>query len=245
MDQIIQINDYNGKSVVSARDLHEFFEVTTRFDMWIKRMMEYGFTENIDFQRLHKNVQTPNGGKKLVLDDYALTLDTAKEISMLQRSVKGKQARQYFIECEKHLANKVKIKSGDQLILEAVNLLQERVKIQEEALKTLTPKADFADRVIGSKSTFPTTVIAKELQMTAQALNSFLHASGVQYKVNGTWVLYKKYEKIGLVEYKTEIFATRTVRSMEWTEYGRAFIINKVQPLRKYEPLPFQNSLNK
>ena len=245
MDQIIQINDYNGKSVVSARDLHKFLEVNTRFDNWCKRMMEYGFTENIDYQRLSKFVQTPNGGKRSILDDYAFTLDTAKEISMLQRSEKGKQARQYFIECEKHLANKVRIKSGDQLILEAVNLLQERVKVQEEALKTLTPKADFADRVIGSKSTFPTTVIAKELEMTAQALNSFLHAAGVQYKVNGTWVLYKKYEKAGFVEYKTEIFGTRTVRKMEWTEYGRAFVINKVRPLRKFEPVPFPNSLNK
>lgn len=242
MDQIIQINDYNGKSVVSARDLYSFLssEKTSRFNDWIKRMLEYGFEDGKDYSLV--KIGERSAHNKI---DYALTLDTAKEISMLQRSEKGKQARQYFIECEKHLANKVRIKSGDQLILEAVNLLQERVKIQEEALKTLTPKADFADRVIGSKSTFPTTVIAKELEMTAQALNSFLHASAVQYKVNGTWVLYKKYEKAGFVEYKTEIFGSRTVRKMEWTEYGRAFVINKVRPLRKFEPVPFPNSLNK
>lgn len=203
-------------------------------------MLEYGFEDGKDYSLV--KIGERSAHNKI---DYALTLDTAKEISMLQRSEKGKQARQYFIECEKHLANKVRIKSGDQLILEAVNLLQERVKVQEEALKTLTPKADFADRVIGSKSTFPTTVIAKELEMTAQALNNFLHAAGVQYKVNGTWVLYKKYEKAGFVEYKTEIFGSRTVRKMEWTEYGRAFVINKVRPLRKFEPVPFPNSLNK
>lgn len=242
MDQIIQINDYNGKSVVSARNLYSFLssEKTSRFNDWIKRMLEYGFEDGKDYSLV--KIGERSAHNKI---DYALTLDTAKEISMLQRSEKGKQARQYFIECEKHLANKVRIKSGDQLILEAVNLLQERVKVQEEALKTLTPKADFADRVIGSKSTFPTTVIAKELEMTAQALNNFLHAAGVQYKVNGTWVLYKKYEKAGFVEYKTEIFGSRTVRKMEWTEYGRAFVINKVRPLRKFEPVPFPNSLNK
>ena len=64
-------------------------------------MLEYDFVENVDYQCLNKSVQMPNGGFKEALSDVVLSLDCAKEISMLQRSDKGKQARLYFIEVEK------------------------------------------------------------------------------------------------------------------------------------------------
>jgi len=101
MNELIKIQEYKGQQAVSARELYNFLEVETRFDIWIKRMLEYDFDENIDFQCLNKNVHMPNGGIKTILDDYALSLDCAKEIAMLQRTPKGKQARQYFIEVEK------------------------------------------------------------------------------------------------------------------------------------------------
>lgn len=242
MEEIIQINDHNGQSVVSARDLYEFLEVKRDFTTWCKKMFEYGFTEGKDFTPIWgETSKSPTGGRPSV--NYALTLDTAKEISMLQRSEKGKQARQYFIECEKNLSTRTIKQSGDAIILQAVNLLQERINQQEHSLKKLTPKADFADRVIGSKSTFPVTVIAKELGMTAIALNGFLHAAGVQYKVNDCWVLYAKYQDMNYAEYKTQIYGDKTRRTLVWTEYGRAFIINKVRPLKQFEPLPFENTL--
>lgn len=239
MEQLIQISENNGQSVVSARELHSFLEVKERFSNWCKRVFHYGFIENQDYV----GCKVFNTLANQELQDYALTLDTAKEISMLQRSDKGKEARQYFIECEKRLANRSIKQSGDAIILQAVNLLQERVKLQEEQLVALTPKADFADRVVGSKSTFPITVIAKELGMTAIALNRYLHEQGIQFKIDDCWVLYKKYQSMNLVEYKTEIYGTRTRRTMEWTEYGRAFIINKVQPLKRFEPINFNNLL--
>lgn len=100
MTQLIKITEQNGKRAVSARELHQYLETQTRFYDWINRMLEYGFTQNADYQCLHKNVEMPNGGTKQALEDYALTIDTAKEIAMIQRTPKGKQARQYFIEME-------------------------------------------------------------------------------------------------------------------------------------------------
>lgn len=91
----------NGKSVVSARMLHNFLEVKTGFTDWCKRMFEYGFEENQDYVILLKNGE--NKVSKSNPIDYALSIDCAKEISMIQRTEKGKQARQYFIECEKQL----------------------------------------------------------------------------------------------------------------------------------------------
>ena len=103
MNEIIKIENYNGNEVVSARSLHEFLEIETRFDNWCKRMFEYGFVENIDYSNVVFDNQYSNLSKENQLVDYGLTLDCAKEISMIQRSEKGKQARLYFIDCEKKL----------------------------------------------------------------------------------------------------------------------------------------------
>lgn len=83
---------------VSARELHEFLEIETHFKDWIIRMLDYGFEENLDYIVSLKNEQNPNplGGRPS--KDYFLTIETAKEISMLQRTEKGKEARRYFIE---------------------------------------------------------------------------------------------------------------------------------------------------
>jgi phage anti-repressor protein len=90
---------------VSARELHAFLQVKTHFKDWVKRMFEYGFTEGVDYQLLVAQKRATNNPKNPFINetDYALSLDTAKEISMIQRSEKGKQARQYFIEAEKEL----------------------------------------------------------------------------------------------------------------------------------------------
>ena len=102
MTELIKITtNEEGAQVVSARELHEFLGIDTRFNDWISRMIGYGFVENVDYQVLLKNEYNLSGGRPST--DYALTLDTAKEISMIQRSDKGKQARQYFIACEKKL----------------------------------------------------------------------------------------------------------------------------------------------
>lgn len=101
MEAIITIKQQNGNSVVSARELYLFLEIKTDFTKWCKRMFEYGFSIDVDYSEVvAKNDSNLKGGRSTLID-YALTLDTAKEISMLQRNDKGKQARQYFIEVEK------------------------------------------------------------------------------------------------------------------------------------------------
>ncbi|MDX1903792.1 MAG: antA/AntB antirepressor family protein [Thermonemataceae bacterium] len=89
-----------GKQTVSARELHQFLGVKEQFTDWFNRMKTYGFEENQDYIILQENLKKTSKSNPI---DYALTLDTAKEISMLQRSDKGKQARKYFIEAEKQL----------------------------------------------------------------------------------------------------------------------------------------------
>lgn len=120
MQQLINITtDGQGSSVVSARELHIFLEVRTRFNDWIKsRIITYGFQEEIDFVEtegfteisvkplsdesegvLLENEKNPAGGRPQT--DYALTLDMAKQLSMVEKNAKGKEARRYFINCER------------------------------------------------------------------------------------------------------------------------------------------------
>ncbi|MDR1822500.1 MAG: ORF6C domain-containing protein [Lactococcus lactis] len=102
MNQLIKIssND-NGEKVVSGRELHDFLGVKTRYNDWFEDMIKYGFTENVDFIGFTEKRVKPQGGRPSV--DHALKLDMAKEISMIQRTERGKLARQYFIDCEEKL----------------------------------------------------------------------------------------------------------------------------------------------
>jgi len=64
-------------------------------------MFEYGFEENVDYIVFLIFEEKPNSSGGRPSKDYFLTIETAKEISMLQRTEKGKEARKYFIECER------------------------------------------------------------------------------------------------------------------------------------------------
>lgn len=83
---------------VNARELHGFLEVQTAFKDWIvRRIEEYGFEDGKDFCSILS--KTPKGGRPA--KDYHLSLDMAKELSMVERTDKGREARRYFIECER------------------------------------------------------------------------------------------------------------------------------------------------
>ncbi|EFP5438422.1 phage antirepressor Ant [Salmonella enterica] len=87
-----------------ARKLHSFLEVGKMFANWIKdRLTEYEFVENQDYILICQNGQTKGRGGDRRSKDYHLTLDTAKELAMVERNDKGRQIRRYFIECEKRL----------------------------------------------------------------------------------------------------------------------------------------------
>ena len=100
MSELIKtIRRDDGTIAVSGRELHDFLEVDTPYTQWFDRMIDYGFTENTDFKGLSQKSEKPIGGRPRI--DHVMTLDMAKEVAMIQRTNKGKQARQYFISVEK------------------------------------------------------------------------------------------------------------------------------------------------
>lgn len=232
MNELIKITEQNGRQVVSARELYEFLELKERFSKFIKRMFDYEFIEGIDYtpyQMVH-----PSNGQ--TMEDYALTLDTAKELSMLQRTPKGKQARLYFIECERIAKNGVVKLPGKRelalMVLEseaAREMAEEQVRLLTETIKEQAPKVQFVEEVLATRNTWPITLIATELGMSAIALNKKLQEKGVHRKVSGVWVLNseysdKEYTSTRTHTYTTQTGETRTSLLTVWTERGRAFI---------------------
>ena len=238
MSELIKITTKDGKQLVSARELHDFLEIKTEFRKWFPRMCEYGFVENVDFTRAFQKCPTLGGIQTVA--DYAITIDMAKELSMIQRTEKGKQARLYFIECEKKL-KEVDVKAN--LLLSIYNGGQEGIAAAkkltelevEEATKPLLPKAEFYDKVLnptdeenGFTKLLTTTEVAKDLGMTARQLNNILHEKRIIYKKGKTWVLYSKYDYLISKKY-CDYFINEFGNLLKWTEKGRKFIIELLE----------------
>ena len=196
-NELIKIETREGFGrCVSLRELHEGLGIKTQFTKWAIRMIEYGFTENIDFILISQ--------KRLT--DYIITTDMVKEICMIQRSDIGREFRKYFIECEKQLkevkSNIPQITEKQQCILAiyeggenglmaAKRLseieVEEKTKVLVEKIEEDKPKVEYTDNVLQAEGLITTTAIAKDFGMSARKLNGILNKEGVQYKQGGQW----------------------------------------------------------
>ena len=145
MNEVIKVtvND-NHEPIVSGRQLHEALGVKTPYSMWFDRMVEYGFTENQDFLLNNYVKQTGRGGHNKV--DHIIKLDMAKEIAMIQRTDKGKEVRQYFIQVEKDF------NSPEKIMARALLMADKKIHKLETQIEADRPKVLFADAVSASKS---------------------------------------------------------------------------------------------
>lgn len=222
----------NDRPVVSARELHDFLEVETPFNKWFPRMCEYGFTEGQDFWTF---LSESTGGRPA--QEAALTIDMAKEICMIQRSEKGKQARQYFIQLEKDwnspekvMARALDIAHRELNTLKAANveLLAEN-EAQRQVIADFEPVRQYVDTILHSKGSLATSQIAADYGISARALNRILHEEGIQHKVNSQWILYREHMGKGWTDSRTIQFIHSDGRPdakmmTYWTQKGRMMI---------------------
>ena len=130
--ELIKIIEREGRQLVSGRELHEFLEIRTKYKDWFRRMVEYGFEEEIDFIRVAQKRATNNLKNPVTtVIDHAISIDMAKEISMIQRTEKGKIARQYFINCEKKLKEVKKLSPMELMELQFIALKEQKEKIAQ------------------------------------------------------------------------------------------------------------------
>lgn len=165
MENLIEVKvNENQEPIVSGRELHEFLGIATPYKKWFDRMVEYGFSENIDFIAVGQKCPIANGGYQEVID-HAIKLDMAKELSMIQRNERGKQARQYFIKVEKDWNSYDKVMARALIManktIESKNLVIEEQTKQIEENK---PKVIFADAVTASEKSILVGELAKILK---------------------------------------------------------------------------------
>lgn len=154
MNELLKVNYEADRITVSARELHEFLEVKTKYKDWFPRMCEYGFYENQDYRAIAQKRATAQGNMT-TYKDHEITLDMAKEISMIQRNEKGKQARQYFIEVEKQW------NSPERVIARGLIESQKMIENLNQQVIEMKPKALFADAVSTSKESILIGQLAK------------------------------------------------------------------------------------
>ena len=229
MNELLKVTtNEQQEPCISGRELHEFLEVKERYNDRFPRMIEYGFTENVDFSTFTQKSVKPQGGRPST--DHIIKLDMAKEIAMIQRSEKGKQARQYFIEVEKEYNSPEKIMARALRIAdETINNLRIENKVQQQQIAELKPKATYYDLVLQCADLLSVTEITKDYGMAAKGFNEKLRQNGIQYKQGGVWFLYAKYQDKGYTQTKTQNYnrpdGTQGSRTHTyWTQKGRLFL---------------------
>lgn len=246
-NELILINvDDNYNQTVSGRELHEFLGINSNYTTWFQRMCEYGFTENADYSTCFPNLESENkhGGQNKI--DHILTLNMAKELCMLARNEKGKQARQYFLEVEKDWNSPDKVMAralimASHKIDEQQKLLQEQNKQLEEA----KPKVIFADAVSASNSTMLVGELAKILkqngvQIGANRLFTWLRDNGylIKRKCSDYNKPTQKSMEMGLFEIKETTIMhsdghTSVNTTSKLTGKGQQYFINKFLAAKK------------
>lgn len=156
MQELIKVQVQNDQQLVSARDLHRGLGLTTRFSKWVEQNFK-DFELGEDYTSVTAVTVVGNGGTKPI-QDYALTIDMAKQLCLMSRTEKGKQYRKYLIEVERKWNNPQEIVKRGYAILQNENT---RLKLENKQMK---PKALFADAVATSKNDILIGQLAKILR---------------------------------------------------------------------------------
>ena len=202
MNELIKITYDNDHPGVSGRELHQFLEVGTRYNDWFSRMCEYGFTEGMDFC---SKMSESTGGRPAT--DHRLTINMAKELCMIQRTARGKQARQYFLTLE------AAWNTPEQVMARALKLADKQILALQRANSELTvqntitqPKADYFDRLVDRNLLTNFRDTAKELSVKQNDFVSFLLKRKYIYRGSGGKLLpYAQHTDSGLFEIKEQV----------------------------------------
>lgn len=202
MNELINVtlND-NHEPVVSARQLHQTLDVKKRFSAWFEANSKL-FIENEDFTSVQTGTVVNNGAIK-PLQDYALTLDMAKQLAMMSRTIKGAEVRQYFIQVEKDF------NSPEKIMARALLMADQKVHKLEAQIEADRPKVLFADAVSASHTSILVGDLAKLISQNgfkigANRLFSWLRDNGYLIKKRGSsWNMpTQKSMELGLFEIK-------------------------------------------
>lgn len=226
MENLIKVNYENEQPTVSARDLHDGLGIKTAFKDWFPRMCEYGFVEGIDFC---SKMSESTGGRPA--KEYDVSIDMAKQICMIQRSDKGRQYRQYFIDLEKAW------NTPEQVMARALKMADTKIKELRQELDDQAPLVDFARQVHDTEDLLSIGDFAKLLndegiKIGRNNLFAWLRNEGYLMMSN---VPYQTYIDRGYFKVKESVFYSSTGNKINLQTYvtgkGQQYISQK---LREY-----------
>ncbi|WP_198009356.1 antA/AntB antirepressor family protein [Nitrosomonas sp. Is79A3] len=169
---------FQGKPTpaVDAENLYSFLSITTRFDTWFnRRVSEYGFVEGESYCSNLSDRSDGKAGKPR--NKYYVTLDMAKELAMVERTEKGREARRYFIECEKQLKEKQQAKALPNL--EKKRYHYPRHLLEQEYFTSPTRSAKLSISMLGNEKEFSSTLLNLLLELKMDGHN--VHAPYDEY----------------------------------------------------------------
>lgn len=161
MNELIPLTDNDGAQAVMGRDLHAFLEVKSNYREWFPRMVDYGFEEGKDYASKNRRVQD-SLGREREATDHVISLDMAKEISMIQRTDKGKQARAYFLECERRAKQPAEL-SGPELMAKALVEAQATLEAANNKVRELEAPAKSWNTMAAQGGDYSVSAAAKTL----------------------------------------------------------------------------------
>lgn len=172
MNELMKVDYSRTEPTVSGRELHEFLEVETRYNDWFRRMCGYGFSEGVDFYSILSKTSELGGRPST---EHQLSIPMAKELCMIQRTERGKQARQYFIAIEKAWNTPEMIMSR---ALKMADVTIQQLRAENSKLivanTTMLPKAEYFDELVDRNLLTNFRDTAKELRVKEKQFIQFL-----------------------------------------------------------------------
>lgn len=234
MNELIKVTVKNDQQLVSARDLYHGLELKVRFSLWVSKNFKE-FEEGEDFTSVSRDTEVQNNGGIQVreLQDYALTIDMAKQLCMMSHTELGRKYRKYFIDLERKWNDPQEVVKRGYAILQNENT---KLKLENEQMK---PKALFADAVSVSKSTILIGELAKILKQNgvnigATRLFAWMRENGYLISRKGTdWNMpTQRSMELGLFNIKETTIThsdghTTISKTTKVTGKGQQYFINK------------------
>jgi phage anti-repressor protein len=222
--ELIKVEERDGKQAINARELHQKLGSKYQFANWIQERIEkYGFVENQDYEVFKENLKNSKGGRPS--KEYALSLDMAKELCMIENNEKGRMIRKYFIEVEK-----------------AARVKYEQEKLDKKASDSFDIKLKWLNFLPGylNLSDVSKLAMAKKIAEPlglptpdyVSAPNGAKHSATELLKSHGVGLSARKFNELavnaGLLELKERMGTTKVHKYCEITKKGLAYGENDI-----------------
>ncbi|EGT4048412.1 oxidoreductase [Clostridioides difficile] len=244
----VEVNE-KQEQILSARDLHEFLEVGSRYNDWFNRMIGYGFVENEDFISITQKKVTAQGNETEYID-HIIKLDMAKEIAMIQRNEKGKQARKYFLQIEKDWNTPEKVMARALIVAnKTIEKKSREIEEKNKVIQLQQPKVLFADAVSASNNSILVGELAKLIKQNGvdigqNRLFAWMRENGYLIKRKGEDynIPTQKSMNLRIMEVKKRVInnpdgSTKVTRTVKITGKGQVYFVNKFKSSKQLSML--------